>query len=166
MQTITPLEEKDFNEAVTIPIAKIEVDTDGNGNFQEIPDVKSFNIQTSEEARVARFCSYSFSLTCLNTNARYSFYNVGSSYHNWIRQGRRIKIWVGIENDANEYNYQRMLGRIDAIKLGKNRGQELCTINGRGQMKMIIDYKLYFVLHYYTLTKKNQSRCRSVKKMS
>jgi hypothetical protein len=43
----------------------------------------------------------------------------------------------------------------------------LCFHLGREEFcEMFIDYKLYFVLHYYTLTKKNQSRCRSVKKMS
>jgi hypothetical protein len=142
MQTIAPLTNEDFHKSSAIIAEKIEVDTNGEGNFQELPDVKTFNVQTNEENRVARFSSYSFNISCLNTNKRYNQYNYSSLHRNWLKQGRRIKIWLGIKKDGNYYFYQRILGRIDTIKMSTKAGSELCTITGRCQMRLLIDYKL------------------------
>ncbi|GAH42749.1 unnamed protein product, partial [marine sediment metagenome] len=140
---VDPLTIEDFEKDSILVISKVEIDSDGAGNFQELPEVKTYNISTNEENRVAKFCSYSFNITCLNTDDRYDPLNSGSSYFNWLKQGRKIKLWAGIEKNATPYLYQLILGRIDNFKLGKRAGQDICTITGRCLMRMVLDFKLY-----------------------
>lgn len=146
MQSIAPLTIEDFEKDSILVISKVEIDRDGEGTFQELPDVKSYNINTNEENRVAKFCSYSFGITCLNTDNRYNPLNSGSTYYNWLKQGRKIKLYIGIDS---EHSYQLLLGRIDDFKLGKKAGQDICTITGRCLMRMILDFKLYFPNTYW-----------------
>jgi len=143
MQSIAPLTLEDFEQNSILVVSKVEIDSDGAGNFQELPDVKTYNISTNEENRVAKFCSYSFNITCLNTDDRYDPLNSGSSHYNWLKQGRRIKLWAGLEKNEIPYPYQLILGRIDNFKLGKRAGQDICTITGRCLMRMVLDFKLY-----------------------
>jgi hypothetical protein len=149
MQTITPLTIGDFEKSSIITISKVEIDIDGAGDFQELPDVKTCNVKTNEENRVAKFCSHSFSIVCLNTDDRYGSLNSGSSYYGWLKQGRRIKLWAGIKNDVSEYLYQYILGRIDIPKLSTKSGEKICTITGRCLMRMLLEYKLYFPNTYW-----------------
>lgn len=149
MQVIDPLTIEDFDKDSILVISKVEIDSDGAGNFQELPDVKTYNISTNEENRVAKFCSYSFNITCLNTDDRYDPLNSGSSNYNWLKQGRRIKLWAGIEKNETPYPYQLILGRIDNFKLGKRAGQDICTITGRCLMRMVLDFKLYSPYTYW-----------------
>jgi len=149
MQTITPLTNSDFEKASVVVISKIEIDSDGNGDFQELPDVKSCSITSNEENRVAKLCSYSFNIVCLNTDNRYGFLNSGSAYYGWLKQGRRVKLYAGIKKDGTEYFYQYLLGRIDLPKLSKSGGNEICTINGRCMMRMLLEYKLYLPDTYW-----------------
>ena len=143
MQTIEePLTIEDFEKGAITVISKVEIDT-GGGIFKELPDVKTYNISTNEENRVAKFCSYSFNITCLNTDDRYDPLNSGSSHYNWLKQGRRIKLWAGLKKNETPYPYQLILGRIDNFKLGKRAGQDICTISGRCLMRMVLDFKLY-----------------------
>jgi len=150
MQTIEePLTIEDFEKPSIVVISKVEIDSDGEGNFQELPDIKTYNINTNEENRVAKFCSYSFNITCLNTDDRYDPLNSGSSYYNWLKQGRRIKLWAGIRKSEEDHPYQLILGRIDNFKLNKRSGQDICTITGRCLMRMVLDFKLYSPYTYW-----------------
>jgi len=143
MQDIAPLTVEDFEQDSILVISKVEIDSDGEGDFQELPDIKTYSINTNEENRVAKFCSYSFNITCLNTNNRYDPVNLGSSYYGWLSQGRKIKLYAGIRKNETNYPYQLILGRVDDFKLGKRAGQDICTITGRCLMRMVLDFKLY-----------------------
>jgi len=143
MRSITPLTIEDFNKGAITVISKVEIDTDGAGNFQELPDIKTYSISTNEENRVAKFCSYSFNITCLNIDDRYGPLNSSSPYYNYLKQGRRIKLWAGIRKDEEDHPYQLILGRVDDFKLSKKAGEDICTITGRCLMRMVLDFKLY-----------------------
>lgn len=146
MQDLLGLDISDFKKDLIVVLAKVEIDSDGTGSpesYQELPDVKDFSINTNIENEVSRFCSCSFSITCLNTNDRYSPFNTDSDYYNWIKQGRRIKLYIGIKVNGAEKYYQSILGRIDRYKLGKRSGENICTITGRDLMRTLLDYKLY-----------------------
>jgi len=113
MQTITPLTVADFKGESVVVIGKIEIDIDGAGDYQTLPDIIDFGINTNIEDEVSRFCAYSFSITCLNTDKRYFSWNTASAYYNWLKQGRRIKVWAGIKSDSTNYYYQWIIGRVD-----------------------------------------------------
>ena len=142
MQSITPLTTNDFKGS-TIVIGKIEIDVDGTGNYQELPDVQDFSVNTNIEDEVSRFCAYAFSITCLNTDKRYFSWNTSSSYYNWLKQGRRIKIYAGIKSSDTDYYYQWLIGRVDNYSLATVAGEEICYITGRDFMRTVLDYKLY-----------------------
>ena len=142
----------DFKEESVMVIGKIEIDSDGAGDYQTLPDVTNFTINTNIEDEVSRFCAYSFTITCLNTNERYFSWNTASPYYNWMKQGRRIKIWAGIKLDSTDYYYQWIIGRIDNYTLSIVAGEEICTITGRDFMRTILDYKLYSPNTYWGTT--------------
>jgi len=142
MQTITPLTVADFKGS-TIVIGKIMIDSDGVGDYQELPDVTDFSINTNIEDEVSRFCAYAFSITCLNTDKRYFSWNTGSTQYNWLKQGRRIKIYAGVKVNSTDYYYQWIIGRVDNYSLSTVAGEEICNINGRDFMRTVLDYKLY-----------------------
>jgi len=152
MQSISPLTVSDFKKNLIVVLAKVEIDSDGAGNFQQLPGVTDFSINTNIENEVSRFCSYSFSITCLNTDDRYSPYNTISDYYNWVKQGRRIKLYIGIKSNGSDYYYQSILGRIDRYGLGKRSGENICTITGRDLMRTLLDYKLYSPNTYWGAT--------------
>jgi len=149
MQTITPLTTEDFKSSSSIVIGKIEIDSDGAGTFVELPDVTDFSLDTAIENEVSRFSAYSFSITCLNTDDRYSPFKMGTTYYNWIKQGRRIKLYIGINVNGDEYYYQSILGRIDRYGLGKRSGENICTITGRDLTRTLLDYKLCSPNNYW-----------------
>jgi len=149
------LDISDFKKNLIVVLAKVEIDSDGIGSpesYKELPDVKDFSINTNIENEVSRFCSYSFSLTCLNTNDRYSPFNTISDYYDWLKQGRRIKLYIGIKSNGSNYYYQSLLGRIDRYRLGKRSGENICTITGRDLMRTLLDYKLYSPNTYWGAT--------------
>lgn len=134
----------DFKEKSVVVIGKVEIDWDGTGtDYKELPDVVDFGIDTNIEEEVSRFCAYSFSITCLNTDKRYFSWNTASLYYNWLKQGRRIRIKAGIEIDPDDFYYQWIIGRVDDYSLSTVAGEEVCTISGRDFMRAILDYKLY-----------------------
>ena len=96
MQDTNPLRPEHFKESSNIVIGKVEIDSDGTGDFQTIPDVTNFYLNTNIEDEVSRFCAYSFSVTFLNTDDKYFPWNTPSAYHNWLKQGRRVKIYGGL----------------------------------------------------------------------
>jgi len=143
MQTITPLTVADFKSESVVVIGKVEIDIDGEGNYQTLPDVIDFSINTNIEDEVSRFCAYSFSITCLNTDMRYFSWNTASAYYGWLKQGRRIKIYAGIKKNSTDYYYQWLIGRVDSYSLSTVAGEEICNITGRDFMRTILDFKLY-----------------------
>ena len=152
MQTITPLTVADFKSESVIVISKIEIDSDGAGTYVELPDVTDFSLDTNVEDEVSRFCAYSFSITCLNTDKRYFSWNTASAYYDYLKQGRRIKIWAGINSSSTDYYYQWIIGRVDNYTLSTVAGEEICTITGRDFMRTILDYKLYSPNTYWGTT--------------
>ena len=142
MQTITPLTVNDFKGS-SVVIGKIEIDSDGEGTFVELPNVTDFSLDTNIENEISRFCAYSFTITCLNTDKRYFSWNTASEYYNWLKQGRRIKIYAGIKVNSTDYYYQWIIGRVDNYNLFTVAGEEICTIEGRDFMRTVLDYKLY-----------------------
>ncbi len=133
----------DFRDESVVVIGKIELDIDGEGDYQELPDVIDFEIDTNIENEVSRFAAYSFTITCLNTDDRYFSWNTASPKYDWLKQGRRIKIWAGINVNSTPYYYQWIIGRVDSYSLSTVAGEEICTIEGRDFMRTVLDYKLY-----------------------
>lgn len=152
MQTITPLTVANFKGESVVVIGKVEIDIDGEGNYQTLPNVIDFGIDTNIEDEVSRFYAYSFNITCLNTNMRYFSWNTASNYYNWLKQGRRIKIYAGIKVSSTDYYYQCIIGRVDSYELSTVAGEEICTIEGRDFMRAILDYKLYSPNTYWGTT--------------
>jgi len=152
MQTITPLTVADFKGESVIVIGKIEVDIDGAGDYQTLPDVKNFENNTNIDDEVSRFSAYAFAITCLNTDKRYFSWNTASSYYNWLKQGRRIRIWAGINSSSTDYYYQWIIGRVDNYSLSTVAGEEICTITGRDFMRIVLDFKLYSPNTYWGTT--------------
>jgi len=142
----------DFSNESVVVIGKVEIDTTSTGAYQELPDVTDFGINTNIEDEVSRFCAYAFSITCLNTDKRYSPWNTGSSQYNWLKQGRRIKIWAGIKKSSTDYDYQWITGRVDDFTLSTVAGEEICNITGRDFMRTVLDYKLYSPDTYWGTT--------------
>ncbi|GAH55659.1 unnamed protein product, partial [marine sediment metagenome] len=107
MQDLLGLNISDFKKNLIVVLAKVEIDSDGIGSpesYKKLLDVKDFSINTNIENEVSRFCSYSFSITCLNTDDQYSPFNTISPYKDWVKQGRRIKLYIGIEvNWTSQY---------------------------------------------------------------
>jgi len=135
----------DFSDESVVVIGKVEIDSDGlgsTGSYQVLPNVVDFAIDTNIEDEVSRFPAYSFSITCLNTDKRYFSWNTASEQHGWLKQGRRIRIWAGIEIDPDDFYYQWITGRVDSYELSTVAGEEICTIEGRDFMRAILDYKL------------------------
>ncbi len=144
MQTLNdPPVLADFKDESVVVIGKVELDIDGEGDYQTLPDVIDFGIDTNIEDEVSRFYSYSFNITCLNTNLRYFSWNTTSPYYDWLKQGRRIKIWAGIKVNSTDYYYQWIIGRVDSYSLSTVAGEEICNIEGRDFMRTVLDYKLY-----------------------
>jgi len=142
----------DFKEESVVVIGKIEIDTTSTGAYQELPDVIDFGVNTNIEDEVSRFCAYAFTITCLNTDKRYFSWNTASSYYNWLKQGRRIRIWAGIQKNSTPYLYQWIIGRVDNYSLSTVAGEEICTISGRDFMRTVLDYKLYSPNTYWGTT--------------
>ncbi|MBA7573375.1 hypothetical protein ES708_15171 [subsurface metagenome] len=144
MQTLTTGNViSDFKEESVVVIGKVEIDTTSTGHYQELLDVINFEINTNIEDEVSRFCAYSFTITCLDTDKRYFSWNTASPQYGWLKQGRRIKIWAGIKINSTDYDYQWIIGRVDNYSLSTVAGEEICNISGRDFMRAILDYKLY-----------------------
>ena len=142
MQDLQGLVTTDFDLKSHVAIGKIEVDTTGWNNFKELPDVKSCRINSSLLNEVMLFSASSFTITCLNTNDRFSWLDTGATHYNWLRQGRKIKLYIGIRISDTNYYWKWITGRIDVPKFTEQAGQEICTISGRCLMRMLIENRM------------------------
>ena len=144
MQSITPITTDDFKAKSNIVIGKIEIYSDGAGTYIILPDIKDISITTNIQNVVSRLCSYTFSITCLNTDDQFSPFKGSSPYYRILKRGRKLKIYMGIKKAEVEYYWQWQICIIDDIKLNESAGEKFCTITGRDLMGLLLDFKLYY----------------------
>lgn len=142
MQNLQGLVVTDFDEKSHVAVGKIEVDTTGWNNFKELPDVESCRINSNLIDEVMLFSAASFTITCLNTNDRYSWLDTGATHYNWLRQGRKIRLYIGIRISSTNYHWKWITGRIDEPKFTEEAGKEICTLTGRCLMRMLIENRM------------------------
>jgi hypothetical protein len=142
MQDLQGLATTDFDVKSHVTVGKIEIDKTGWNNFVELPDVKSCRISGNLIDEVVLFSAVSFNIVCLNTNDQFSWLDTGATYYNWLRQGRKVRIYLGINISGANYYWKWITGRIDAPKCTDKSGEEICTITGRCFMRMLIENRM------------------------
>ena len=142
MQGLQGLVTTDFDIKSHVVVSKIEIDTTGWNNFQELPDVKSCSINSNLIDEVMLLSAASFTITCLNTGDKFSWHDTGATHYNWLRQGRKIKLYIGIRISDTNYYWKWITGRIDVPKFTQEGGQEICTITGSCLMRMLIENRM------------------------
>jgi hypothetical protein len=96
MQNLQGLEFSDFETKGNIILGKVEVDKDGSRNFTELEGVTNFDIQSNITNLFLKTCAKTFMIEILNTFDKYSLFDKGKSKYDYIKQGRRIKLYIGI----------------------------------------------------------------------
>lgn len=139
MQDLQGLDIDVFSGFSHVVIGKVLVEKDWLGNFEELPDVTDFNISTTIKNKIQRLCAVGFSLTALNIYDRFALHDEGASHYGWLRQGRRIKIYAGIQVSETDYHWQWITGKIDSIKFSESGGNEIVNIDGRDYMRMLMN---------------------------
>ena len=142
MQDLQTLDISVFSGFSHVVIGKVMVETDWLGTFEELPDVLDFSISTTINNVIQRLCAVSFSARALNTYDRFSLYDEGASHYGWVRQGRRIKIYAGIQVSEVDYHWQWITGKIDSVNFGESESGEIVSIDGRDYMRMLMDTNL------------------------
>ena len=142
MQDLQGLDIDVFAGFTHVVIGKVLVEKDWLGNFEELPDVTDFSISTTVKNAIQRLCAVGFSLTALNTYDRFALHDEGASHYGWLRQGRRIKIYAGIQVTETDYHWQWITGKIDSIKFSESAGNEIVNIDGRDYMRILADAPL------------------------
>jgi hypothetical protein len=140
MQDLQGLALSDFEKKGLVILGKAEVDKDGTGNFVELENVTSFDIQSTITNLFLKTCAKSFSIELLNTNDKYSFFDTGKSEYDWIREGRKIRLYIGIQ-DSDDYYWSWIYGIIDKATTKYDANSETCSISGR-------DYIAYLSENY------------------
>ena len=136
MQDLQGLTISNFENKANIVLGKAEVDKDGLGNFVELEDINTFNIQSNIVNIFQSTCAISFNITLLNTNDRYSLHDTGASHYDYIKEGRKIRLYLGarIKPDAGEiadYHWSWVYGIIDKPSMEYSEIGESCNITGR-----------------------------------
>lgn len=139
MQDLKGLTISNFENKANIILGKVEVDKDGLGNFVELLDVKDFNIQSNIVNIFQNTCAISFNITLLNTGDRYSLHDTGASYYGYIKEGRKIRLYLGArlkpgEGELADYHWSWVYGIIDKPDMTYNDAEEICNIRGRDQI--------------------------------
>ena len=142
MQIITPLTPLDFEDKSKVIISKVEIDRSGMGDFVELSDFIDWNINTSIGNFVSQFCTVSFSITLLNTGDKYSLTDESKPCYGWIRNGRRVKIYVGMKKSESDYNWQCIVGRIEPPRFSEEAGKNVCVISGNNYMNALASTQL------------------------
>jgi hypothetical protein len=136
MQDLKGLVVKDFEKSATIVLGKAEIDIDGTGNFVELQDVKTFNIQSNITNIFQNTCAISFNINLLNTKDRYSFYDKGASCYGYIKEGRNVRLYLGARlkpevGEFDDYYWSWIYGIIDKADMQYSESGEICNISGR-----------------------------------
>lgn len=142
MQDLQGLVVDDFINKANIACLKAEIDYTGYGNYTELEDIKGFSIKSNITNLINRTCSISFTLTLLNTNNRYSFLDSSKEYYNYVRQGRKIRLYLGIRLNSNNYYWSWFYGITDKPKLTYGPKEELCIITGRDYIAYLTEVDL------------------------
>lgn len=142
MQDLQGLTKVNFEARSNVTIGKVEVDIDGTNNFHNLVDLKNVNISCNIINEVMLLAAVSFTITCLNTNRQYSWEAGGATYFNWLRQGRKIRIYAGIKVSGTKYYWKWITGRIDNVGFTKEAGKQVCVITGKCFMSMLIENHL------------------------
>lgn len=100
MQNLQSLALSDFEKKGLTILGKAEVDRDGGRNFIELEDVIRFDIQSNITNLFLNTCAKTFNIEILNTEDKYSLYDKGKSKYDYIKQGRRIKLYIGIKREV------------------------------------------------------------------
>ena len=140
MKDLQGLALSDFETKGNIILGKVEVDKDGSRNFTELEGVTHFDIQSNITNLFLKTCAKTFNIELLNTDDEYSLFDKGKSKYDHIRQGRRCKLYIGIEKDS-EYYWSWIYGIIDNVTTSKSADGEMCSISGR-------DYVAYLSENY------------------
>lgn len=136
MQDLQGLVITNFENKANIILGKAEVDKDGLGNFVELEEITTFNIQSNITNIFQNTCAISFSITLTNTDDKYSLHNTGASHYDYIKEGRKIRLYLGarLKPDAGEhadYYWSWVYGIIDKPTMEYNETSEMCFITGR-----------------------------------
>ncbi len=95
MQDLQGLIVSDFENKANIILGKAEVDKDGLGSWVELQGVKNFSIQSNITNLFQNTCALSFNINLLNTKDRYSFHDTGASCYGYIKEGRKVRLYLG-----------------------------------------------------------------------
>ena len=136
MQDLQGLTVSNFENKANIILGKAEVDKDGLGNFVELEDITSFNIQSNITNIFQSTCAISFSIALLNTDDKYSLFNTGANHYDYIKEGRKIRLYLGanLKPDAgvhDDYYWSWVYGIIDKPTMEYDEAGERCNITGR-----------------------------------
>lgn len=99
MRDLQGLTFADFEKKGLIVLGKVEVDKSGGGQFEELEEVLDFNVSSNITNIFLKTCSNTFNVRLLNTDDKYSLFDKGKSKYNHIKQGRKIKLYVGINTE-------------------------------------------------------------------
>ena len=102
MKDLQGLSLSDFETKGNVILGKVEVDRDGSRNFTELEEVTFFDIQSNITNLFLKTCAKTFTIEVLNTDDKYSLYDKGKSKYDHIKQGRRIKLYIGIQKKETE----------------------------------------------------------------
>jgi len=142
LQSLSPLSLEDFEKKTKVIVSKVEIDKTGYGDFVELGEFTDWNISSSIGNFVSQFCVVNFSITLLNINNKYSLNDESRECYGWIRNGRRVKIYVGIEKSDTSYNWQWIIGRIEPPVFREEAGKKVCTISGCNYMNALASTQL------------------------
>ena len=136
MQDLQGLTIPNFENKANIVLGKAEVDKDGIGNYVELEEITEFSIQSNITNIFQNTCALTFNLTLTNTKDKYSLYNKGASHYDYIKEGRKIKLYIGarLKPDAGEtgdYYWSWLYGIIDKPTMTYDENSEMCFISGR-----------------------------------
>ena len=136
MQDLQGLVVSDFEKSALIVLGKAEVDKDGLGSWVELQDVKDFSIQSNITNLFQNTCALSFNINLLNTKDRYSFHDTGASCYGYIKEGRKIRLYLGARlkpeaGESADYYWSWLYGIIDKPTTQYDEAGETCNITGR-----------------------------------
>ncbi len=140
MQDLKGLTIKDFKTKANVIVGKLELDRYGIGDWTELKDVVDFSVSSSLVNFLQKTYAFSFSARILNTQDKYSLYDPRADKYKYIRQGKRVRIYLGIRKDR-KYEWNWFYGIIDKVTFSYDANSQICDITGR-------DYIAYLQENY------------------
>ena len=133
MQDLQGLTISDFENKANIMLGKAEIDKDGLGDFVELEEVTNFNIQANIVNIFQNTCALSFNISLLNTKDRYSLHDRGASHYGYVKEGKRIRLYLGISQGSqkeifHEDNIINVLGDTKDASIQK-QGSDYYAVN-------------------------------------